>query len=557
MSTRDLGSVTSYAMAVALGFEGTEAEWVTAMMEAGDNAASAAASAASASASATSAEASAETARINYGSPLVASTVSAMTELNRVYVYTGSETGYTAGNWYYFDGTTWASGGVYNGEGINTDTTLSVSGMAADAKKVGDVVGDLTELETSVKTDLVSAINEAAQSGGGITTEQWNMIIELFRGALYDTSVLPDPESVIDDLEDSIDKIPATNMSLSTNTLSFTTGTAQTVTVTLSPSNTTDSIIAVSGDSSVATVAVNNRVVTVTPVANGSTTITISTSSGLTATVSVSVALPQLFTITNTLTGCTSDNDATSIYEGESYSATITPNVDYSINSATVMMGSTDITSTAWDSATGEISIASVSGNISVTVTATSPVLYVLPQPYISSGDSENYINTRLMLGETDQTFSIAGYIKFDYAFGTVGTNKFILYLGKATDNSQFKFAVVTSPYSIGGIGSGTPANYSHRQNVKFVITHQAGTLDVYSIVKYFDQEDSTVENRVRDATNTWSSFVSCEKPLYIGKREDGYGVCDNLTLQSLKVFNYVMDSTAITNFISTEEATV
>lgn len=73
MSTRDLGSVTSYAMAVALGFEGTEAEWVTYMMEAGDNAASAA----SASASATSAEASAETARINYGSPLAASTLSA------------------------------------------------------------------------------------------------------------------------------------------------------------------------------------------------------------------------------------------------------------------------------------------------------------------------------------------------------------------------------------------------------------------------------------------------------------------------------------------------
>ena len=167
MSTRDLGSVTSYAMAVALGFEGTEAEWVTYMMEAGDNAASAAASAASASASATSAEASAETARINYGSPLVASTVSAMTELNRVYVYTGSETGYTTGNWYYFDGTTWVSGGVYNGEGINTDTTLSVSGMAADSKAVGDVVGDLANLDTEDKSNLVAAINEAAQSGGG------------------------------------------------------------------------------------------------------------------------------------------------------------------------------------------------------------------------------------------------------------------------------------------------------------------------------------------------------------------------------------------------------
>lgn len=421
-------------------------------------------------------------------------------------------------------------------------------------------LGDLSELETETKTDLVSAINEAAQSGGGINASQWDYMISLFRAALYDTTILPNPKAVIDDLEDSIDKIPATSMTLSTNTLSFTTGTAQTVTATLQPSNTTDSITAVSNNPSVATVAVSGRVVTVTPVANGSTSVTVSTSSGLTASVSVSVALPQLFTITNTLTGCTSDNDATSIYEGESYSATITPDTDYSINSVSIMMGSTDITSTAWDSTTGEISIASVTGNISITATATTPVLYVLPQPYIANGDGENYINTRLMLGETDQSFTVAGYIKFDYSFPNMGaTNMRIVCLSNMYDNTQFGFDVYNSLYSIGGIGSKTPYNYNHRQNVKFVITHQAGSLDVYSIIKYFDQEDSTVENRVGDTTKTWASFVPCTKPLYIGKRSEtaDYQVCNNLTLQSLKVFNYVMDSTAITNFISTEEAVV
>ena len=397
----------------------------------------------------------------------------------------------------------------------------------------------------------------SSSSGSGVTSQQWEYIISLFRATLYDTTVLPDPKTVIDDLEDSIEQIPATNMTLSTNTLSFTTGTAQTVTVTLSPSNTTDSITAISGSSSVATVTVNNRVVTVTPVANGSTTITISTTSGLSATVSVSVALPQLFTVTNTLTGCTSDNDATSIYEGESYSATITPDTDYSINSVSIMMGSTDITSTAWDSTTGEISVASVTGNLSITVTATTPVLYSLAQPYISNGDNENYINTRLMLGETNQAFSIAGYIKFDDSFPNVGSNKYILYLGNPTNNAQFRVLVSTGVYSIDGIGSKTPANYNHRQNVKFVITHEANSLDIYSIVKYFDQEDSSVENRVGDTTKTLTSFVACENPLYIGKRTDGYGICNYLTLQSLKVFNYVMDSTAITNFISTEEAVV
>lgn len=75
-----------------------------------------------------------------YGSPLTASTVAGMTDENRVYVYTGSESGYTAGNWYFWNGSAWTSGGVYNSQGIQTDKTLSVTGMAADAKAVGDAL---------------------------------------------------------------------------------------------------------------------------------------------------------------------------------------------------------------------------------------------------------------------------------------------------------------------------------------------------------------------------------------------------------------------------------
>lgn len=49
-----------------------------------------------------------------YGSPLVALTAADMTQTNRIYVYTGTEEGYTSGNWYYYNGSTWVSGGVYN-----------------------------------------------------------------------------------------------------------------------------------------------------------------------------------------------------------------------------------------------------------------------------------------------------------------------------------------------------------------------------------------------------------------------------------------------------------
>lgn len=73
-----------------------------------------------------------------YGYPFTAATAAAMTDVTKIYVYTGSETGYAAGNWYYNNGTAWYSGGIYNATAFETDTNLSAAKMAADAKAVGD-----------------------------------------------------------------------------------------------------------------------------------------------------------------------------------------------------------------------------------------------------------------------------------------------------------------------------------------------------------------------------------------------------------------------------------
>lgn len=83
--------------------------------------------------------ASAELAQSFVGAPLVASTVSEMTDHDRIYVYVGSESGYTSGNWYYYNGSSWVSGGIYNSAAVQTDTTLSIAGMAADAAATGVV----------------------------------------------------------------------------------------------------------------------------------------------------------------------------------------------------------------------------------------------------------------------------------------------------------------------------------------------------------------------------------------------------------------------------------
>lgn len=83
------------------------------------------------------------------GAPLVANTAADMTDTDRVYVYTGSEVGYVNGDWYYYDGANWMSGGVYNSQGIgdqilnmiyNVYPTEADSGQIASFKDGADSI---------------------------------------------------------------------------------------------------------------------------------------------------------------------------------------------------------------------------------------------------------------------------------------------------------------------------------------------------------------------------------------------------------------------------------
>ena len=113
------------------------------------------------------------------------------------------------------------------------------------------------------------------------------------------------------------------------------------------------------------------------------------------------VVPPQEYTVTNTLTGCTSSNAATTVTGGDAYYAAITANNGYVLNGATVMvkMGGTDVTALYY--ADGVINIPDVSGNIEITITAAVYVpsyTNVLPQavdPSTKSGvwDGKGYRN--------------------------------------------------------------------------------------------------------------------------------------------------------------------
>ena len=74
------------------------------------------------------------------------------------------------------------------------------------------------------------------------------------------------------------------------------------------------------------------------------------------------------YSVTNNLTNVVTSNIISTVNEGESYSATLSANSGYELNSVAVSMGGIDITSTTYSN--GLVSISSVTGDIVITASA-------------------------------------------------------------------------------------------------------------------------------------------------------------------------------------------
>lgn len=124
--------------------------------------------------------------RAAVGSPLTAATTSAMTDKTKIYVYTGTTTTvsgvtFTAGNWYYHDGTKWQLGGTYNETALETDTTLTVSGAAADAKVTGDNISDLKSASVQYRGILnTTTVTPDTVEDIGYWTANYDTVTALF-----------------------------------------------------------------------------------------------------------------------------------------------------------------------------------------------------------------------------------------------------------------------------------------------------------------------------------------------------------------------------------------
>lgn len=78
-----------------------------------------------------------------------------------------------------------------------------------------------------------------------------------------------------------------------------------------------------------------------------------------------------LHTITSSLSNVVSSNSAVSIEDRGAYVTKLTANEGYTVDNVSVSMGGTDITSGAYDAATGNVNISPVTGNIALAASAT------------------------------------------------------------------------------------------------------------------------------------------------------------------------------------------
>ena len=127
------------------------------------------------------------------GTPIVATSAASMSDTTKIYVYVGTETGYTAGNWYYYDGSVWKSGGKYNsGDWLSEElkqALLQLARKVAYIDEDGQSYYDFLENALYPTSTLESITAVYTQSGTVYDTDTLNSLKEdLVVTAVYEDS---------------------------------------------------------------------------------------------------------------------------------------------------------------------------------------------------------------------------------------------------------------------------------------------------------------------------------------------------------------------------------
>ena len=279
------------------------------------------------------------------------------------------------------------------GGSVSVDTTLTVSGQAADSKTVGDKFADLES--------QISAISP------GLSRAEKDAILAYFAEQVEIHPSLEDAYQAIYNLWNK----PVNSIALNKHSLMLAVGMSEKLLVTIDPPDAYDRTVTWSSSpQGIVSVAQDG---TVMALKDGRATVTASCG-GKTDSCSVTAVQMNYYSVTNNLTNVTNSNSASSVLEGESYSATLSVSPDYSLTDVQITMGGSNITSSAYNSESHEIYIASVSGNITITASATKIVYYSvmwqLSNVSVSGGNQPSTVLGGSTFNYTIQTNSDANY---------------------------------------------------------------------------------------------------------------------------------------------------
>lgn len=279
------------------------------------------------------------------------------------------------------------------GGSVTVDTTLTVSGQAADSKTVGD---KFTDLESQI-----SAISP------GLSRAEKDAILAYFAEQVEIHPSLDDAYQAIYNLWNK----PVNSITLNKHSLMLAVGMSEKLLATIDPPDAYDRTVTWSSSpQGIVSVAQDG---TVMALRDGRATVTASCG-GKTDSCSVTAVQMNYYSVTNNLTNVTNSNSAASVLEGESYSATLSVSSDYSLTDVQITMGGSNITSSAYNSESHEIYIASVSGNITITASATKIVYYSvtwqLSNASVSGGNQPSTVLGGSTFHYTIQTNSDANY---------------------------------------------------------------------------------------------------------------------------------------------------
>lgn len=290
-----------------------------------------------------------------------------------------------------------------SGEVLGIDKTLTLSNFAADAKVTGDRLADLQ--------DQISNLNE------GLTREEKDALLAYF---VAQVDLHPELESLYEVILNLWNK-PVTSIKIDKDSITVAVGMTTILHATVLPEDAYDKTVTWSASPEGVVSVVNG---TVMGIKTGSATIT-AKAGDKEDTCRVKVTSMTYYRVTTSLTSVTIDNEADYVFEGSSYSATLSKDSGYEFDTVKITMGGADITTTTFTKETGAIYIASVTGDIAIIASAVPRVYHNItynltgvsanPSPsqiedgdifntILTVSDQENYVFKDIVvkLGQTD-----------------------------------------------------------------------------------------------------------------------------------------------------------